>query len=177
MRGIIVNFKAEKGFGFIKDAAGVKYFFHISNVINSLDIKENYSVEFTAYKKEKGMVATDISVKTPLKSESKDKLLKIKDLRIRASDIKEYTLEYDYTTVVDRWDFDYSYDVYYPVIEISLYSGGIRRVTFYYDVEIRYFERNGRDYLGYKEEDGLSNLEHEAHKWLRYLDDELEKLI
>jgi len=92
MKGTIINFKTEKGFGFIKGEDNKKYFFHISNVSNPMDIEENYMVDFKGQSKDKGLVATNIKVSTPLASGSKDKILKIKDLRIRASDIKEYNV-------------------------------------------------------------------------------------
>ncbi|MEA3315068.1 MAG: cold shock domain-containing protein [Campylobacterota bacterium] len=92
MKGKITSFKAEKGFGFIKGEDKKNYFFHISNVSNPMDIEENYTVDFKAQEKDKGLVAIDITVNTPLANKSKDKILKIKDLRIRASEIKEYEL-------------------------------------------------------------------------------------
>lgn len=95
IRGKILNYNSEKGFGFILGEDMKKYFFHISNILNDLnliDIRENYTVDFIGLEEDKGLAATQITVKTPLSSGSKDKMLKIKDLRIRASEIKEYEL-------------------------------------------------------------------------------------
>ena len=93
MKGKILNFKAEKGFGFILGEDNQKYFFHISTVSNPMDIEENYSVTFKTKEGNKGLSAINIVVETPLSGgKSKDKILKIKDLRIRASDIKEYNI-------------------------------------------------------------------------------------
>ena len=93
MKGKILNFKAEKGFGFIFGEDNKKNFFHISNVSNPMDIEENYSVNFKAKEDKKGLNAINITVQAPLSGgRSKDKILKIKNLRIRASDIKEYNI-------------------------------------------------------------------------------------
>jgi len=102
LKGKITSFKAEKGFGFIKGEDKKNYFFHISNVSNPMDIEENYTVDFKAQEKDKGLVAIDITINTPLANKSKDKILKIKDLRIRASDIKEYEMSKEYTNDVDE---------------------------------------------------------------------------
>ncbi len=56
MRGKIINFKFEKGFGFIEGEDGENYFFHISNVINPMDIEENYSVEFEVKKENSSLM-------------------------------------------------------------------------------------------------------------------------
>jgi len=90
MKGKITNFKAEKGFGFIQGEDNKNYFFHISSITNPMDIEENFTVDFKVHNKDKGLAAVQITIITPLSSGSKDKILKIKDLRIRASDIKEY---------------------------------------------------------------------------------------
>jgi len=93
MKGKILNFKAEKGFGFILGEDNQKYFFHISNVSNPMDIQENYMVEFKSKKREKGLNAINVTVQAPLsQGRSKDKILKLRNLRIRASDIKEYNV-------------------------------------------------------------------------------------
>lgn len=104
MKGKITSFKAEKGFGFIKGEDKKNYFFHISNVSNPMDIEENYTVDFKAQEKDKGLFAIDITINTPLANKSKDKILKIKDLRIRASDIKEYEISKKNTDDVDEDD-------------------------------------------------------------------------
>jgi CspA family cold shock protein len=57
VKGKITNFKAEKGFGFILGEDNKKYFFHISNVSNPMDIEENYSVDFKVKEAKKGLNA------------------------------------------------------------------------------------------------------------------------
>ena len=93
MKGKIITFKTEQGFGFIKGEDNKNYFFHISKVLNPMDIKSNYVVDFNIKETTKGLNAININIHTPLSQiKSKDKLLKIKDLRLRASEIKEYNI-------------------------------------------------------------------------------------
>ncbi len=79
-----------------------------------MDIEEGYSVDFKTKEGEKGSSAINITVQTPLSGgRSTDKLLKIKDLRIRASDIKSYRI---YTEIEDYQSKDedgYYYDNIY----------------------------------------------------------------
>lgn len=164
MKGKIINFKAEKGFGFIKGEDKKSYFFHISNVSNPMDIEENYPVDFKGQEKDKGLVATNIKVNTPLASGSKDKILKIKDLRIRASDIKEYEIS----------------NFLYPLSDDSHWYNEVRkpcideRMVYYLKIT-RYSNKNVIS-IEFRTCDGDKNKE-DAYKWLDYIDDELEKLI
>lgn len=112
MRGKISDFKTERGFGFIAGEDNQSYYFHISKVSNPKDIRENYSVEFSAKRNEKGLTALDITVHTPLASGSRDKILKIKDLRIRASEIKEYELKKHTSFSSQDDDGNVSYKLY-----------------------------------------------------------------
>ena len=93
MKGKILNFNPEKGFGFILGEDNNKYFFHISKVSNPMDINENYIADFEVQNSKKGLNAINITITTPLSNASKDKMLKIEGLRIRASNIKEYKIE------------------------------------------------------------------------------------
>ena len=96
MKGNITSFKTEKGFGFIKGENNKNYFFHISKVSNPKDIESNYMVEFNIQETNKGLNAIDITIYTPLSEiKTKDKLLKINNLRLRASEIKEYSIMTD----------------------------------------------------------------------------------
>jgi len=113
MKGKILNFKAEKGFGFILGEDNQNYFFHISTVSNPMDIAEGYSVDFKTKEGKKGLNAVNITVQTPLSGgRSKDKILKIDNLRIRASDIKEYIIleSLEDGRFVDK-DGNYHYDL------------------------------------------------------------------
>ena len=154
MKGKILNFNAEKGFGFILGEDNQKYFFHISNVKNPMDIQENYVVEFREHKSEKGLAAILIVVNTPLASQSKDKMLKIDNLRIRASEIKDYELSYEESEDEFGSYYTYSYDY---TITIDTYTSGLKWLHF--------------------SSTSKSESEGEANKWLEYIDDELEKLI
>ena len=62
MTGTIRTLRVDKGFGFIKDAAGKEYFFHQSAVqgegIN--DLRENDSVEFEVSQGPKGPRAENV---------------------------------------------------------------------------------------------------------------------
>lgn len=60
-RGRIEFFNTAKGFGFIKDLAGVeKFFFHVNNVLT--DISENDIVTFDLERGLKGMNAINVSI-------------------------------------------------------------------------------------------------------------------
>ncbi|NDV60103.1 cold shock domain-containing protein [Bacteroides sp. 519] len=62
-KGRVEYFSASKGYGFIKDLAGVdKYFFHISNA--PANITEGNIVTFDLEKGNKGMNAVNISMAT-----------------------------------------------------------------------------------------------------------------
>ena len=134
MRGKIVNFKAEKGFGFILGEDNQQYFFHISSVSNKDDVQVNYSVEFEPKENNKGLNAVNITINTPLAYGSKDKILKIKNLRIRASIIKEYELTreehdgyeqdedgcYKYKLKNNDWKFRFKEDVNKNIDDIMI---------------------------------------------------------
>ncbi len=153
MKGKITNFKAEKGFGFILGEDNQKYFFHISTVENPMDIEENYMVEFKTQDSKKGLNAIHIVVQTPLfNGKSKDKILKIKNLRMRASDIKEYVIE--------------------KTVGGELMANNTR---FCYTLTITTYTSSTK-YLIFESLDENLN-ETEAYKWLDYIDNELEKLI
>ncbi|MDR1224906.1 MAG: cold shock domain-containing protein [Tannerella sp.] len=59
-RGLVEHFSSSKGYGFIKDLAGMdKYFFHISNAPR--DIAEGRTVTFDLEKGTRGMNAVNIT--------------------------------------------------------------------------------------------------------------------
>lgn len=93
MRGCIMNgkikmYNEEKGFGFILGDDENDYFFHISEVKSADDICRGLSVEFTAVEGQKGPVATKIRI---LDKKSKaSKFVTFGDIRIKASNIKNY---------------------------------------------------------------------------------------
>jgi cold shock CspA family protein len=163
MKGIILNFKVEKGFGFILGEDNKKYFFHISNVFNPMDIERNYNVDFTVQNSKKGLNAINITIRTPLYSgKSRDKMLIINSLRIRASDIKTYQVEYDFC-----YGSNEEYDGY---VVIDTYSGKRHRVFLSYckdDCSDGQYQNNWRGCRGYEY----------VNEVLNYLDEELNNLI
>lgn len=61
LRGRVEFFNAAKGFGFIKDLAGVeKYFFHVNNTVS--EITENDIVTFDLERGLKGMNAVNVTL-------------------------------------------------------------------------------------------------------------------
>ena len=59
LRGRIEFFNEARGFGFIKDLAGIeKYFFHVNNVVT--DVREGNIVTFDLERGAKGMNAVNI---------------------------------------------------------------------------------------------------------------------
>ena len=136
MKGKILNFKAEKGFGFIIGEDNKKYFFHISNVLNYTNINNGYSVEFKSKKTSKGLAAVNINVLLDLKHK-KDMLVKIGDFAsIRASEIKSYSISekrrkdfYDDGSFYS-WGSDYTINIY-------TYSNGIQKchIGFFTDAD------------------------------------------
>jgi len=183
MKGKILNFKAEKGFGFILGEDSKKYFFHISNVSNPMDIEENYSVDFKVKEAKKGLNAINITVQAPLSGgRSKDKILKIKDLRIRASDIKSYQIyteandEYSWYKDEDGSYYNHLYNNWQDALNNKIEpQEGWSKTRKAYVLQIVTYT-NGIDELRF-----ISHIEdknkREAHKWLNYLDDEMDKLI
>jgi len=181
MKGKILNFKAEKGFGFILGKDNQKYFFHISGVSNPMDIEEGYSVDFKTKEGKKGLSAINITVQVPLSGgRSKDKLLKIKDLRIRASDIKSYQIYADISGYELRDEDGYYYDLsdkewldaQYNKIEPKEKWSETRKI---YTLEIKTYTSGIKDlkFISYIEEENKE----EAYKWLDYIDEEMDKLI
>jgi cold shock CspA family protein len=161
MKGKITYFNFDKGFGFIRGEDRKKYFFHISKVLNPEDIEINRMVEFNVEENRKGLAAANIQVFTSLGCGKKDKILKIDDLRIRASDIKNYQIismegreEYYYNDMLD----DITYYTYYA-LEITTYTSGIKTLEYDYG--------SGNKDNSYKA----------AKYWLEYIDEEMGKLI
>lgn len=69
-RGRIEFFNTSKGFGFIKDLAGVeKFFFHVNNVLT--DIAENDIVTYDLERGMKGMNAVNVAIEVKKPAEEK----------------------------------------------------------------------------------------------------------
>ena len=63
MTGHIRTIRIDKGFGFIKDAAGKDYFFHQSAIYGEglADLREGDSVEFDVVQGNKGPAAENVT--------------------------------------------------------------------------------------------------------------------
>lgn len=177
MKGKILTFKADKGFGFILGEDNQKYFFHISAVSNPMDIEEGYSVDFKIREGKKGLNAVNITVQTPLSGgRNKDKILKIKDLRIRASDIKEYTIIKEMKNGCysdENNETNNCSDSY--VDEDGDYYESSSSERFCYTLLITTYT-SGERYIYFISHNEDTNKE-EGYKWLNYIDEELEELL
>ena len=99
MQGKIFKYIEKKGYGFIKDESGDNRFFHISNVLNSLELQINSLVEFTPNENKKGLNATNITIKNEeiKKENNKPKSINIdkeeikKKIKKRVMEIRSYT--------------------------------------------------------------------------------------
>lgn len=87
MKGKIIKYFESKGFGFILDEKGGKRFFHISDTLSPLDIKEFLYVEFEPAENEKGLTSKKIKI-TDYKTNKK--FINIFDTNIKCSNIKQY---------------------------------------------------------------------------------------
>lgn len=86
MKGKIVKYVEEKGYGFILDENGNKRFFHITDTLNPLEIKEYQTVEFEPFENEKGLA----SKKVELINKNRPAFIKIYDTNIKCSNIKQF---------------------------------------------------------------------------------------
>ena len=164
MKGRIIHFNPEKGFGFILGMDNEKYFFHISNVVNPMKLDVGYNVEFTP-NNNKGLSAVNIIVEAPVRI--KDKWLKIDNIRIKASEIKEYELyeQHDDTNNKDCF-----------VLKITTYSSGVKKLFFCIDDYDTYYKNYYYDdHDDYYNHD-YDNMKKNAYRWLEYIDEELDKL-
>jgi cold shock CspA family protein len=84
MKGRVIKYFDEKGYGFIKDENGDKRFFHISNVKGIDEITRGSLVKFSPSKNEKGLVCLDIEV---LK---KPQFISVGNTNIKISNIKQF---------------------------------------------------------------------------------------
>ncbi|MUK88418.1 hypothetical protein GMD78_08445 [Ornithinibacillus sp. L9] len=87
MRGQVIKYFDDKGYGFIKDENGDNRFFHISNLIGTNDkIHPSALVKFTPNSNEKGLTCLNIEV---LKR-NKTNFISINNTNIKVSNIKEF---------------------------------------------------------------------------------------
>lgn len=87
MKGKIIKYFEEKGYGFILDEKGEKRFFHISDTLSPLDIKEYLFVEFEPSKNKKGLSSTNIKITN---KSTNTKFINIYDTNIKCSNIKQF---------------------------------------------------------------------------------------
>jgi cold shock CspA family protein len=86
MKGRVIKYFDEKGYGFIKDENEDKRFFHISNVKGIDEITRGSLVKFSPSKNEKGLICLDIEV---LK-EIKPQFISVGNTNIKISNIKQF---------------------------------------------------------------------------------------
>ena len=60
--GTVKWFSNTKGYGFIIDDKGEDYFFHISNLKNSMIVEKNDTVTFEIEKTQKGLQAINVEI-------------------------------------------------------------------------------------------------------------------
>lgn len=108
MKGRIIKFFEDKGYGFLIDENGEQRFFHVKSVKSPLDICVRAEVEFSPLETPKGMSAVDIVV---LVKNEKSRYVKIGDIRLARSNIKKYSVSDEY---------------YYQVIDKNFKSEGAK---------------------------------------------------
>src|SRR5690625_73222 len=89
MRGRVIKYFQDKGYGFIKDETGNSRFFHITKVKELSEISEGSLVEFKPEETNKGLACIDIIVL----NENKPIFIALGDVRIKLSNIKNYGLD------------------------------------------------------------------------------------
>jgi len=188
MKGKVINFNQDKSFGFILGEDGKNYFFHTSDVNLPFEVSKNKMLTFNPSSNQKGLCAKNVilgkgkqptqknnNFNKPLSNKrGKDKILKLRNLRIRASDIKEYKVvreqrayvHLDHDNFGCRGDSNGNFNpqgghnakprwCYTSIIET--YTSGIKKLEF-------------------KDCDEKKNKK-EAYNLLDYIDDELNQLI
>src|SRR5690625_5986299 len=89
MRGRVIKYFQDKGYGFIKDETGNSRFFHITKVKELSEISEGSLVEFKPEETNKGLACIDIIVL----NENKPIFIALGDVRSKLSNIKNYGLD------------------------------------------------------------------------------------
>lgn len=89
MKGKIIKWFKDKGFGFIEDLEGQNRFFHISDVISKEKITQFANVTFTPSKNKRGLTAKDIHVDI----NRRPTFIILGDTRIKTSNIKNYGIK------------------------------------------------------------------------------------
>lgn len=92
MKGKIIKYMEDKGYGFILDENGLKRFFHISDTLSPLDIKIYQMVEFEPDENEKGLISKKIQIKN---TENNNKFIIINNTNIKCSNIKQFGISTD----------------------------------------------------------------------------------
>jgi len=92
MKGKIIKYVEEKGFGFILDEKARKRFFHISDTLNPLEIKEQLFVEFEPHEGEKGLSCKKIRM---VDNHTNTRFIKLYDTNIKCSNIKQFGIAQD----------------------------------------------------------------------------------
>src|SRR5690625_7935592 len=97
MRGRVIKYFQDKGYGFIKDETGNSRFFHITKVKELSEISEGSLVEFKPEETNKGLACIDIIVL----NEYILIFLELGDARFKLSNIISYQLDIESLEEVD----------------------------------------------------------------------------
>jgi cold shock CspA family protein len=107
MKGKVIKFFTEKGFGFITDTERNNRFFHISNIVNAENPKVGSMVEFKPSTNDKGLIALDIKF---IDTVSVPTFLVCGNTRIKLSNIKNYGLDSETETNTSNIKKKYTQD-------------------------------------------------------------------
>jgi len=91
MRGRIVRYNEQKGYGFIRGEDGAERFFHISGVKSFESPSQGMIVEFMSSRNEKGLTATDIRIQV---TKDRPAFVVLGDTRIKLTNIKSYGMSF-----------------------------------------------------------------------------------
>lgn len=92
MKGKIIKYIEDKGYGFILDENGLKRFFHISDTLSPLDIKLYQMVEFEPEENNKGLVSKKIQI---THKNNDTKFITINNTNIKCNNIKQFGISSD----------------------------------------------------------------------------------
>ena len=99
IKGKIISYFEDKGYGYILDEKGKKRFFHVSDATKPLEMKTKIMVEFEASENHKGLNAKKIDI---IQSNSNSKFIKIFGNNIKCSNIKNFGLAEGVKTLYKR---------------------------------------------------------------------------
>lgn len=117
MQGVIKLYRIQKGFGFILGKDEKEYFFHITQIKpTSLPILGAH-VEFDPNESDKGLFATNIVC---LNIEENSKFIKLGNIRIKASNIKDYGISQKIIYYQKIYKQNYMYKTQYKILKAKV---------------------------------------------------------